>query len=118
MENGKEKILVLCLEDQQQHRVPVSLKLIQEKAKRRESEEFESSKGWFLQFKTHADFHEFCSQPENPPGEYPPSVHDLKVNTNGLGSMTITQRTQRGPSVSGSKRTKSSIWSGLVKVQT
>lgn len=63
-----EKLLVLWLEDQHQRRVPVSLMVIQDKAKRlfevlkkekgegSESEEFVASRGWFMRFKARANF--------------------------------------------------------------
>ena len=59
----KRKLLVLWLEDQNQRRIPVSLMVIQEKAKRMfealkkkreesESEEFSASRGSFMWFNT------------------------------------------------------------------
>ena len=58
-----ERLLVLWLEDQNQRRIPVSLMVIQEKAKRlfealknergeeSESKEFSASRGWLMRFK-------------------------------------------------------------------
>ena len=64
-----ERLLVLWLEDQDQCCIPVSLMLIQAKAKLlskklksekgegSEGEEFQASKGWFMQFKARANLH-------------------------------------------------------------
>ena len=57
---------MLWLEDQNQRRIPVSLMVIQEKAKRsfealkkgeEESEEFSASRGWFMRFMARANYH-------------------------------------------------------------
>ncbi|XP_045123812.1 tigger transposable element-derived protein 1-like [Portunus trituberculatus] len=63
-----ERLLVLWLEEQNERRIPVSLLVIQEKAKRlfealkeekgegSESEEFVASRGWFMRFKARANY--------------------------------------------------------------
>ena len=71
-----ERLLVMWLEDQNQRRIPVSLMLIQEKARRlfetlksqkgegSASEEFAASKGWFNRFKARANLHNLKVQGE------------------------------------------------------
>ena len=63
-----ERLLVLWLGDQNQWRIPVSLMVIQEKAKRlfealkkergeeSKSEKFLASRGWFMRFKARANY--------------------------------------------------------------
>lgn len=71
-----ERLLLLWLEDQNQRRMPVSLMLIQEKAKslfeklkaekgpESQSEEFAASRGWFHRFRSRADLHNIKVQGE------------------------------------------------------
>ncbi|XP_066941105.1 tigger transposable element-derived protein 1-like [Macrobrachium rosenbergii] len=71
-----EKLLLIWLEDQNQRRVPVSLSVIQEKAKELHaavvkksgegsaSEEFSASRGWFNRFKARANLHNVKLQGE------------------------------------------------------
>ncbi|XP_051789736.1 tigger transposable element-derived protein 1-like [Erpetoichthys calabaricus] len=77
-----ERLLILWLEDQHQRCIPVSLMLIQEKAKRlfqakkksekgegSESEEFGASMGWFMHFKACANLHNLKVQGEAASGD-------------------------------------------------
>ncbi|XP_066959004.1 tigger transposable element-derived protein 1-like [Macrobrachium rosenbergii] len=71
-----EKLLLIWLEDQNQRRVPVSLSVIQEKARELHaavvkksgagsaSEEFSASRGRFNRFKSHANLHNVKLQGE------------------------------------------------------
>ncbi|XP_066978812.1 tigger transposable element-derived protein 1-like [Macrobrachium rosenbergii] len=71
-----EKLLLIWLEDQNQRRVPVSLSVIQEKARELHaavvkksgegsaSEEFSASRGWFNRFKARANLHNVKLQGE------------------------------------------------------
>ncbi|XP_066941104.1 tigger transposable element-derived protein 1-like [Macrobrachium rosenbergii] len=71
-----EKLLLIWLEDQNQRRVPVSLSVIQEKARELHaavvkksgegsaSEEFSASRGWFNSFKARANLHNVKLQGE------------------------------------------------------
>ena len=88
-----ERLLVIWLEDQNQRHVPVSLMLIQEKAKKlfqalkrekgEEREEFMASKGWFSRFKARANYHnisiqgEAASADEKAASEFPKVLADI-----------------------------------------
>ncbi|XP_066122347.1 uncharacterized protein [Saccopteryx bilineata] len=99
-----ERLLVLWLEDQHQRHIPVSLTLIQEKAKQlfeeikhergEGSEEFVASRGWFMRFKARANLHNLKVQDEAAGREMLPS---LKVS---LLASSSTQDTSGNISVS------------------
>ncbi|KAK1327297.1 hypothetical protein QTO34_014986 [Cnephaeus nilssonii] len=90
-----ERLLVLWLDEQQRRRIPVSLMLIQEKAKRlfealkkekgvvSESEEFVASKGWFMRFKACANLHnlkltgEAASDDAKAAGDFPSALAEI-----------------------------------------
>lgn len=90
-----ERLLVLWLEDQNQRRIPVSLMVIKEKAKRlfealkkekgegSESEEFVASRGWFMRFKARANYHnlkvqgEAASGDEKAASEFPKALAEI-----------------------------------------
>ncbi|KAK1327371.1 hypothetical protein QTO34_014991 [Cnephaeus nilssonii] len=90
-----ERLLVLWLEEQYQRRIPVSLTLIQEKAKclfealkkqkgkGSESEEFVASKGWFMRFKARANLHnlklpgEAASDDAKAAGDFPSALAEI-----------------------------------------
>ncbi|KAK1327395.1 hypothetical protein QTO34_014186 [Cnephaeus nilssonii] len=90
-----ERLLVLWLDEQDRRRIPISLMLIQEKAKRlfealkkekgegSESEEFVASKGWFMRFKARANFHnlklpgEAASDDAKAAGDFPSVLAEI-----------------------------------------
>ena len=77
-----ERLLVLWLEDQNQRRMPISLMLIQEKAKslfemlkaekgdESEGEVFAASRGWFHRFSSRANLHNIRVQGEAASADY------------------------------------------------
>uniref|UniRef100_A0A3P8V795 Uncharacterized LOC103391887 n=1 Tax=Cynoglossus semilaevis TaxID=244447 RepID=A0A3P8V795_CYNSE len=90
-----ERLLMLWLEDQRQRRIPVTLVLIQEKAKslfetlKREkgegskSEKFGASKGWFMRFKARANLHHLKVQGKAASG-YEKAPSDLPSTLAGI----------------------------------
>ncbi|KAM4045427.1 tigger transposable element-derived protein 1-like [Anomaloglossus baeobatrachus] len=90
-----ERLLVLWLEDKNQRRIPVSLMVIQEMARRlfetlkrqkgegSESKEFVVRRGWFMRFKDRANFHnikvqgEAASADEKAATEFPKALAEV-----------------------------------------
>ena len=101
-----ERLLVLWLEDQNQRCIPVSLMVIQEKAKRlfeelkkekgegSASEEFNASRGWFMQFKAWANYHnlkiqgEAASGDEKAASEFPTALAEI-IREGGYSSQHV-----------------------------